>query len=94
MGKYVTATATSGQRLSLKVVGANALAPDPLLTGDGYTVLLHGPRRPVLPSASTVLSQATLGRFNAHLFPVDRPASTQTYQLIVDRRQPVAEFRR
>ena len=83
-----------GWHHSVVLRSAAALRPDSLLAGDGYILLFRGARHDAVPAATCVVRHGAIGAFSAALLPVDQPTANQSYQLIVDRRRPVAPIRR
>jgi hypothetical protein len=93
VGSMLGVTASSGHGARLRLHAAEALPADRLLVGDGYRLTLWGVKDPVLPDGVSVLHHPSVGAFPATLLAINQPVQHQSYQLIVDRRRPVASRR-
>jgi hypothetical protein len=94
IGESFVATSANGRHLALILRSATSLRPDPLLRGEGCSMIFSGALQPLVPSWFSVLSHPELGRVTVTLLPVNRPIAHQWYQLIVDRRTLVETNRR
>ena len=92
VGQQITVTEPNGHRQQLVLRTARALREDPLLRGTGYALTFRGARHPVLPHATSTLSHPAIGQFRSSLFPICKPGSHQSYQLVVDERRPTSSL--
>jgi hypothetical protein len=93
-GLNIRVTGADGRRRTLVLHSARWLRADRHLEGDGYILVLSGPRRPLLPEGPSVVQHRTIRPFAAGLLPVNKPTDRQDYQLIIDRRRPVPTSQR
>jgi hypothetical protein len=94
VGQSIRVTGADGRRRTLVLHSARWLRADRHLEGDGYILVLSGPRRPLLPEGPSVVQHRTIRPFAAGLLPVNKPTDRQDYQLIIDRRRPVPTSQR